>query len=150
MNELKQTNGMDERDEQKTATKKAGNTKLGSLLPAPHRSCRQRVAVRWPDWLVTAKRQRAMTSVFSEPPRGCFHAHYEGTILMWWGSVKGHFFYSKELQDDDFVIFQPLLSHHLIKDSMEDLVCDFVHSRNIDKTSRDRHYQNSPIKNSKI
>ena len=29
MNELKQTNGMDERDEQKTATKKAGNTELG-------------------------------------------------------------------------------------------------------------------------
>ena len=81
MNELKQTNGMDERDEQKTATKKAGNTKLGSLLPAPHRSCRrgcrnkQRVAVRLPDLAGDCKEAkgddlsifRASTWLFSCP-----------------------------------------------------------------------------------
>ena len=77
MNELKQTNGMDERDEQKTATKKAGNTKLGSLLPAPHRSCRgvQRVAVRLPDLAGDCKEAkgddlsifRASTWLFSRP-----------------------------------------------------------------------------------
>ena len=72
LNEPKQTNGMDERDEQKTATKKAGNTRLNgaprrntpaaaALTAARIYSRRLRRGRRL--WLVIAKRQRAMTSV---------------------------------------------------------------------------------------
>ena len=77
---------MNERDEQKTATKKAGN----SVAVRRHVRRRPPLAVGLQPALTGGRRRRQAAAVFyckeakgddlslvSEAPRGCFHAHFD-------------------------------------------------------------------------
>ena len=79
---------MNERDEQKTATKKAGNSAAAARRRPPRH--RPPLAVGLQPALTGGRRRRQAAAVFyckeakgddlslvSEAPRGCFHAHFD-------------------------------------------------------------------------